>query len=820
MGLLGTKNKKNKDTSKNIPSKKNKNKRKKIPRTVQDTLAWEGVYDNGVFQIGPKRFSRTFSFSDISFKTKSDEEQEAIYQAYIRFLNQINSTEDIFITFVNYKEDANSKIANILPINKGDGFDAYREELSNVLKNNIKLSRNAISTKRYLTVITDADTVDNAMQRFNVIESELTNSFKKINNSTLNAISLAERLEVINNILNSTENPNFWFEHDNQGKPSIDLNKMAKQGFTTKDIISPDSITFAGNKFTIDNRVGQAMYLDGLANWVDTNFLTNLISVNFESIFSLHISAWDQSEAIKKIHNQSVNINAEIEEEMDKRANKGKNPDFINTDKKKALEQIENLQDDVLNRDQKIFYMSLVLCHFAENDEILKEQSKIIKDTAMKSMCNVKVLFEQQERGFISCLPLGLDRCFKSHLQTSESLGVFLPFDEINQFDKNGIYYGINAINKSLIVYDRTKSMNYNSLVLGMSGSGKSFSVKREITSVILNKDANIYIIDPDDEYTPLAEAFGGTVVNISPGNGVYINPFDLDIDTSADSDYNPITMKIDFICGLLETMMGNGASLTPTQKSIVQRCIQQIYRPYLEHLNELPPDKNGHKRTIDREYCPTMQNLFDSLLSQPQAEAQNLALVMESYTTGAFDTFAHRTNVDIDNKLIVYNISQIGTNLRDLGLKICLNEVWLKMTANRRQNKWTYFYVDEFHLLLANDSTASYVKTIYKRARKFLGCACGITQDCEDLLTSPHARAILNNTSFVYILNQSALGRAALVELLSLSPGDLEYITNVERGHGLIYTGTQTIPFVDEFPQNTKLYEIMSTSPKEQSVA
>ena len=814
---FGKKNNKTNINDDNQPKKNTKkaNKKVKIPRTVQDTLDWDCVYDNGVFQIGPKRFSKTFHFNDIAFKTKSDEDQMAIYKAYLRFLNTINPDEDVFITFVNYKDDENAKLASVLPVNKNDEFDNLRKELSTILKNNIKLSRNAISTKRYLTVYVNAETVDDAMIRLKELEGEIERSFKKICNANLCPCSLAERLEVINNIING-DKPNLWFEHSKDGKVSIDLDKISKQKLTTKDIISPTSMKFSSNKFMIDDRYGQSMYLKKLANWMDTNFLPNLISVNFESVFTLHISALEQSEAVKKVHNKSINIQAEIEDKMDARINAGKNPDFINADLRKASEQIEQLQNDILNRDQKYFFMDLNIIHFAENEKILKEQEKMIKNNAMKSMCTIDVLFEQQERGLISTLPLGHNKTFMTRGLTTEDLGVFLPFDEINQFDKSGIYYGVNPINKSLIVYDRTKGMNYNGLYFGASGSGKSFSAKREITSVLLNKNANVYIIDPDNEYTPIADAFKGTVIKISPGNGVYINPFDLDIDTSADSDLNPITMKIDFICGLLETMLGNNARLSPSQISIVTRCIQQIYRPYLEHLQELPPDRNGKKRTIDRDHCPTMQNLFDALINQPQAEAQNLALVMESYTTGAFDTFAHRTNVDIDNKLIIFNISNIGTNLRDLGLKICMNEIWNRMVENRSNIKWTWFYVDEFHLLLNTHSTSTFMKSIFKRARKFLGVPTGITQNVGDLLNSEDGRAIISNTSFIYMLNQSSIDCYELQNVLKLSESDLEYISNVESGHGLIYTGSQTIPFEDEFPDNTELYRIMSTKPKD----
>lgn len=804
-----TDNNKGKNTKKQASSKKKQ--KKQLPKTVQQTLDWICTYENGVFQIAPKKFSKTYSFRDISFKTKSDEDQANIYARYQRFLNVLQSDEEMFISFVNYKENEDDKLASVLPQSRGDKNDVYREELCKILTDKMKLSRNSISTNRYITIMITANDVETAMKRFSVLDGELSNDFKKITEQPLHPLDLAERLELLNTILNGDE-PNYWFEHDMSGGVSVDYSKMAKHGYTTKDIIAPEALHFYGNRFQIGERMGQAMYLDGIANWMDTNFLPSLIEVNFESVLTMHITALDQAEAVKMIHRQAVSINAEVETKQDARSSKGRDPRFINSDLLHVQEEVELLKDDIANRDQRLFFMSLCLCHFAEDEDTLKEQSKIIKNSAIKYMSTVRPLLEQQERGLMSALPLGHDKLFGKRLLTTETLGVYMPFDEVNQFDKNGIYYGVNAINKSLIIYDRTKGQNYNGLVLGASGSGKSFSSKREMTSVILNKDANVYIIDPDGEYSPLAHAFDGTVIKISPGNGVYLNPFDLDIDNSYDRDLNPFAMKVDFICGMLETMLGNGARLTPIQRSIVDRCAQQIYRPYLEHLAELPPDRDGRKRTIDRSVCPTMQNLFDVLLNQPEADAQNLALVMETYTTGVFDTFAHRTNVDVDSNLIIYDISGIGNNLMELGLKVCSNEVWNKMVENRKRDRWTWFYIDEFHLLLSNASTAEFVKTVWKRARKYYGVPTGITQNMDELLASSEARAVINNTSFVYMLNLSLMDRNVLQEILHLSKGDMEYVTNVEAGHGLIYTGSQCLPFEDEFPKTTELYKIMST--------
>lgn len=789
--------------------------KKVIPKTAQQSIPYLECYENGVFQVEPGKFTKTFAFDDISFKTKSDDEQETIYEHYMKFLNSINAKEDIYFHFVNGVENEKAKLERVAPIMRGDKFDEYRKETTVMLEDKLQSSRNNIATKKYMTVEVDDDSIDKAMRRMDTLSGELDANFRKVTQLPLKPLNLATRLEVMNGIFNSSEK-NYWFEHDKDGNVSVDFAKMAKQGLTTKDIIAPEVLKFKGNNFQIGERYGQAMYLDNIANWMNTNFLSELCAVNFECVITLHISSIPQADSIKLIHNQSVNITAEVMEKQKGNLQNGYSPEFISADLKKAKEQIDSLQEDLMNRDQRLFYMSLSLVHFASSEDELKTNAGMIKNIASKYMSSIKPLLMQQERGLVSTLPVGIDRINMKRLLTTESLGVFIPFDEMSQFDEGGFYYGVNAVNKSLIVYNRRKGQNYNGLVLGSSGSGKSFSSKREMTSVILNTDSDIYIIDPDGEYKPLADEFDGSVINIAPGNGVYINPFDLDIDTSHDTDMNPVTMKTDFVCGMLETMLGNGAKLTPTQKSIVDRCIRQIYAPYFEHLQQLPPDASGRKQTIDRDYCPTMQNLFDALLSQPQPEAQNLALVMETYTTGSFDTFAHRTNVDVENRIIVYDIKNIGTNLRELALKVCMNDVWNRMMANKRQGKWTWFYIDEFHLLLSNQSTSEFLKSVWKRARKWQGVPTGITQNVEDLLNSSEARAIINNSSFVYMLNQSTMDRNMLAELLKLSENDLEFITNAEPGHGLIYNGRQAIPFEDNFPKHTKLYKVMSTKAEE----
>ena len=784
---------------------------KKMPRTVQDTLPYIEGYENGMMQVETGRFTKTYEIEDISFRTKSEDEQEGIFENYMKLLNAIQPGEDLFLNFVNYKERAADTLYGILPQAQGDEYDHYRNELAQMIKTKVTDGRNNIKTKKYATLKVDAPSVDEAVKKMNSAENEFVASYRRVTQTSPKALNLAARLKLVDTILNGSR-PNYYFT-EKDGQIFLDYNDLRKKKLTTKDIIAPDAFKFNGNDFIIGDRYGMSFYLDNVANWMNTNFISELSEVNFESCMSIHISAIPQQEAVKMIHNKSVNINAEIIQKTKDNAS-----GYIPTELRNASEQIDDLQEDLLNRDQKLFYMGLTITIFADSKEELSDLKKTIQNISTKYMSRILPLSMQQERGLAASLPFGNDRTlFQKRLLTTESLAVFIPFDEVNTLDEGGFYYGINAINKSLIIYNRLKGQNYNGLVLGSSGSGKSFSSKREMTNVLLNTDSDVYIVDPDGEYKPLADAFDGTVVKIAPGNGVYINPFDLDIDTSHDSDSDPIAIKTDFICGMLETMLGEKAKLTPIQKAIVTRCVRIIYKPYLEHLVEMPVDKNGKRKTIDRDHCPTMQSLFDILLSQQEAEAQMLALIMEPYVTGSFDTFAHRTNVDLSNRLIIYDLKDIGTNLQEIALKVCTNDIWTRMMANRRQEKWTWFYIDEFHLLLSNDSTSQFLKTVWKRARKWQGVPTGITQNVEDLLASSEARAIINNTTFTYMMNQSKMDRDMLAEICGLSPSDVEYITNVDRGCGLIYTGSQAIPFVDEFPANTELYKVMTTKPGEE---
>lgn len=785
----------------------------KIPKSAQQSIPYKECYETGVFQEADGLFSKTYRFKDMSFKNLAKEKQEAIYSQYQEFLNSLPPNEELEFNFINFPEDAAEKLKKITPAPAGDFLDDLRTELTEIIGDKLRVARNSITTEKFFTYSIRSKSVDEAMKRFLDVDEEMVKGFGGITKEKVEPITTEERLEVLHKVMNG-HNESPYFEHDEKGKTSIDWKRIRKLGLSTKDLIAAP-MKFNTQTFIMGERYGQVLFLDGIATWLNSNFLSELTETSFESCIGMRIIPIPQDEATKIIKNKNINITADVIEAQKRALKNGYSPDFIPMDLKNAKEQIDLMQEDMATRDQRMFFFSMVYVHFADSAETLKDQKETIRNISSKYMCSLKPLSMQQERGFWAALPLGTYKISTNRLLPTESLGVFIPFNEVACFEEGGHVYGTNPVNKTLIVHNRLSGINYNGLVLGSPGSGKSMSSKFEIVQTLL-KDPNacICVIDPEGEYGPLAELFKeqAEVIKIAPGNGVYLNPMDLDIDTSHDSDGDPISMKIDFVSGLLETMLGHKAQLSPVQKSIVNRCIIRIYADYLATLQTLPVGPNGKKPTIDRTICPTLQNLFNMLLEQREPEAQNLAVVLEQYATGTFNTFAHQTNVNVDARFIVYNIKDIGTQLRDLALKVCLSDIWNKMIANRSRGRWTWAYVDEFHLLLGNPSSAEFLQSIWKRARKWWGVPTGITQNVEDLLLSPAARSIINTSNFIQIFTQSAIDRANLAELLELSESDLRYITNAESGSGLIYTGKQTIPFKNPLPLNTKIGKAMST--------
>lgn len=780
----------------------------KIPKTVQDTIPYEAVYKNGIIEIEPGVYTKSFPLEDINFRDETVDMQESLFSMYEDLLNSFGSDVDAEITIYNRNINKEQFRENILLKYKGDGNDELREEYNNMLLDKINTGQCGLVREKYLTVSIKADDVEKAANMFARLEPEIQRNIKRINKTESVSHTLVERLDILHSIYHPGSDIPFYKTKEVDGRKveSFNLDHIRKMGITTKDLIGPSCIEFYSDYFKLDDKYGRAVFIDNIPSYLTTDFLTDLTDNPCNMVTSVHYESIPTNKAVKIIKTQMVNINSNVVDAQKKANRSGYSPELISSELKNAQEEASKLLNDMQSRNQKLFFVSIVLTFFANDLEQLNENMVNITSTAGKYLCSVKKLKYQQEYGFACSLPLCNNKLYIKRLLTTESAAIFIPFSTQEAIQKGGMYYGLNASSKNMILLSRIHARNGNGVILGTPGAGKSFTAKREMVNVFLATDDDIFVIDPEREYAALAKLLGGEIIRIAAGSKVYINPFDMDLNY-ADQD-DPVALKSDNICSLCETILGGHYGLNPIQISVIDRCVRQLYKRYLEHMAVYYKETG---ETFDRDATPTLRDFYNLLRSQVEPEAQSIALALEIYVEG-LDTFAHKTNVDTKARFTVYDIKDIGSGMKEMGLQICLNDIWNKMISNKKKGKRTWFYIDEFYLLTQTDSSAKFLQQIWKRARKWGGIPTGITQNVEDMLASKEARTIISNSDFVLMLNQAPIDRAELAEMFNISPSQLTYITNSEAGHGLIYTGKTIIPFIDRFPTDTKLYKVMTT--------
>ncbi len=795
--------------------------KKKIPRTVQDTIPYKYIYDNGVFESENGLFSKAYKLEDINFNIAPYEEQKAIYFEYQGLLNAMSSCNNFQIIIHNFKADKIKTLRDIRFNPQRDGLNRYRQEVNNILFDKLSKGNNSIRQNKYLVITHKNNNLENALRTINNMDRDVEIALRRIApDKPVRAMTTEERLETLYNIYNKDKERAFGNDVDANGKRIINLTTLAKQRLTTKDIIGPSGFKFNDNHFKVGDTFARVMYLQSYSHSLTTDFLSDLANINAEMLLSLNFKPIESSAAIKMIKAQLRNINAELSERQKGAIKEGYSPELISPEITAEREAAKELMDDMARRDQKMFKTSLMITIFADTKEELAEFTRQINELAKNThQCLIQTLLFQQEDGFNACLPLGVNELSVSKYLTTESSAIFMPYTSQELHQKNGIFYGMNKITKNLIFYDRMnpKAQNFNGLIIGNSGSGKSFGVKSEILLNQLKSDKNrVYIIDPESEYHLLANALNGEIIELSATSKTFLNPFDMDIEYSGEDD--PIAMKTEHILGMIEIMMDRNEAITSKEKSIIDRCVKYIYRGYIDHMNELSQryidsGKIGLPPTIDRAATPTLANLYYALLDQPQEEAQNIANTIEIYTQGSLSTFSHRSNVNTNKNMVVYDIKNLGRGLRPLGLHICLNDIWNKMFENYRLGLNTYIYIDEFYLLLNKDSIAQFLQQIWKRARKWRCIPTGIVQNTTDLLISPYTKNIINNTSFFLLYRMQKTERDTISELLQIQQSQLDYINGSDKGHGLIYTGDTILPFNNEYPVDSEVYKIMNTT-------
>lgn len=766
------------------------------PHTAQQTIPYLQMYPDGICKVTEKRYSKSIAFEDISYQLAGNDDKNAIFEGWCDFLNYFDATVSVQFSFINQgTQHSDAEKAITIPA-QDDAFNSIRTEYADMLKNQLAKGNNGLVKQKYITVSIEAESYTAAKTRLARIETDILNNFKVLGVSA-KPMSGYERLKALHGVFHPEGEP-FRFSFD----------WLVPSGLSTKDYIAPSSFTFGeGRYFRIGKKIGAVSFLQILAPELNDRILSEILDLEMGVIVNLHIQSIDQTEAIKTIKRKITNLDKMKIEEQKKAVRSGYDMDIIPSDLATYGDDAKNLLQDLQSRNERMFLLTFLVVNIADTRRKLENDIFAAAGVAQKYNCALTRLDYQQEQGLMSSLPLGENHISIQRRLTTSSTAIFIPFITQELFQSGeALYYGLNALSNNMILCDRKQLKNPNGLILGTPGSGKSFAAKREMTNAFLITNDDIIICDPEAEYFSLVERLHGQVIRLSPtGKGMdgkpqYVNPMDINLNYSEDD--NPLALKSDFILSLCELIIGGKEGLQPVEKTIIDRAVRNVYRPFLA-------DPDPAK-------MPILGDLYDELLRQPEPEAAHIASALELYVSGSLNVFNHRTNVQLDNRLVCFDIKQLGKQLKKLGMLIVQDQVWNRVTVNRAEKKTTRYYMDEFHLLLKEEQTAAYSVEIWKRFRKWGGIPSGITQNVKDLLSSYEVENIFENSDFILMLNQAAGDREILARQLNISPQQMKYVTHTEAGEGLIFYGNVVLPFVDHFPKDTELYRVMTTKPEE----
>ena len=751
------------------------------------------MFPDGICRVTDSYYTKTVQFQDINYQLNQNEDKTAIFDGWCDFLNYFDSSVRFQLSFVNMSANKDNYARYITISPQGDDFDSIRLEYTQMLQNQLARGNNGLIKTKYLTFGVEADGLKAAKPRLERIETDILNNFKRLGVAA-EPMNGMERLRLLHGMLHMDEQEPFRFSWD----------WLEPSGLSVKDFIAPSSFEFrTGHSFGVGRRIGCASFLQILAPELNDRMLADFLDMESSLIVSMHVQSVDQVKAIKTIKRKITDLQKMTIEEQKKAVRAGYDMDIIPSDLATYGTEAKKLLQDLQSRNERMFLLTFIVVNTAGSRQQLDNNVFQAASIAQKYNCQLTRLDFRQEEGLMSSLPLGLNQIEIQRGLTTSSVAIFIPFttQELFQDGKEALYCGLNALSNNLIMVDRKRLKNPNGLILGTPGSGKSFAAKREIANVFLVTDDDIIICDPEAEYGPLVERLHGQVIKISPTSPHYINPMDLNLNYS--DDENPLSLKSDFILSLCELIVGGKDGLMPVEKTIIDRCVRMVYRDYLSD----PVPEN----------MPILEDLYNELRRQEEKEAQYIATALEIYVSGSLNVFNHRTNINIENRIVSFDIKELGKQLKKIGMLIVQDAVWNRVTVNREAHKSTRYYIDEMHLLLREEQTAAYTVEIWKRFRKWGGIPTGITQNVKDLLSSREVENIFENSDFILMLNQASGDRQILAKQLNISPHQLSYVTHSGEGEGLLFYGNVILPFVDRFPRG-ELYDLLTTKPQEQT--
>ena len=758
-----------------------------VPKGVQDVIPINAIYDDGIFKVGKDKFSKSFKFTDINYAVANREDKEAMFLEYSELLNSFDSGATTKITINNRRLNRLDFEETILLPLKGDELDVYCDEYNKMLLEKAT-GANAIVQDKYITISVSKKNIEEARSYFARVGADLIAHFGRLG-SKCTELETDERLRVFHDFYRVGEESSFHF----------DIRETRRKGHDFKDYICPDSMEFEKDYLKIGDRYARVLFLREYASFIKDDMVAELTDLNRNLMMSIDVIPVPTDEAVREAESRLLGVETNISNWQRKQNQNNNFSAAVPYDMEQQRKEMKEFLDDLTTRDQRMMFAVITFVHTADSKAQLDQDTEALLTTARKHLCQFGVLKFQQLDGLNSVMPFGIRKIDTFRTLTTESLAVFIPFRVQDIYHENGIYYGQNVISKNMIIADRRLLLNGNAFILGVSGGGKSFAAKGEIINQILASEADVIIIDPEREYSALVKELGGEIINISATSKSHINAMDMNKEYGDGA--NPVILKSEFIMSLCEQLIG-GNNLGAKQKSIIDRCTASVYRAY---------QQSGYTGTV-----PTLRDFREELLRQDEPEAREIALAIELFTNGSLNTFAKPTNVDTDNRLICYDILDLGKQLMPIGMLVVLDSILNRITQNRAKGKNTYIFIDEIYLLFRHEYSANFLFTLWKRVRKYGAYATGITQNVDDLLQSHTARTMLANSEFIIMLSQASTDRMRLAELLNISDRQMSYITDVEAGHGLIKVGSSLVPFANKFPKNTKLYKLMTTKPGE----
>lgn len=756
----------------------------KVPRRVQDVIPIKRIWSDGIFLVGSK-YSKMYRFTDINYLVASRADKEAMFLAYSELLNSLDAGATTKITINNrHLNRVNFEQTILMPL-RGDKRDVYRKEYNKMLMDKAT-EGNGIIQEKYVTITVMKKDVEEARAYFARTGADLISHFAALG-SKCTELDATERLRVLHDFYRTGEEVDFYFH----------ARDMMRRGHDFRDYICPDSMEKSSDHLMLGDRFCRVLYLKDYASYIKDNMVTELTDMSRNMMLSIDIVPVPTDEAVREVENRLLGLETNITN-WQRRQNANNNfSAVIPYDMELQRKEAKEFLDDLTTRDQRMMLGVITMVLTAETLEQLDSDTEAVLSIARKHMCQLAVLKYQQFDGLNTVLPIGTRRIDAFRTLTTESLAVFIPFKVQEIMDKGGIYFGENAISHNLIMCNKENLLNQSAFLLGVPGSGKSFNAKELITFLMLNTDDDILICDPEGEFAPLVEAMGediGTVIHVAAGGKHRLNAMYM---VEGYGENNPIVEKSQFIMSLVEQIDKNGVG--PQHKSIIDRCTAQVY-----------------KEAAETGIVPTLATLREKLLVQPEFKAQEIALSLELFTTGSLDIFGHASNVNLDKRVVVFNIHDLGEQLKPTGLLVITDTMLNRVTLNWQRGKRTHVFIDEFHVVFENEQSGNFFTSAWRQFRKRNAYPTAITQNVEYLLDSVQASTMVSNSEFVVMLNQAANDREKLAKLLNISNEQMSYVTNADAGCGLIRYGRALVPFINRFPKDTELYKLMTTKPGE----